>query len=168
MQSTINPHARKPGFEALASTVDAVSMDAVSKESEPPPGWDDLSKASGSPPGRGVQQRQMPHASGTDYGHAIQGDGTRLHLHMIPTKAITATTHHRRWSAEAPVDVSPAPGALGPMSTSVPSAETKADGTGGVNTSVAFISCDSGAAAGAAAGACMCSVRSGSRSQARR
>ena len=68
----------------------------------------------------------------------------------------------------APVDVSPALGALGPMSTSVPSAETKADGTGGVNASVAVISCDSGAAAGAAAGACMRGVRSTSRPQAGR
>ena len=65
-----------------------------------------------------------------------------------------------------PACVSPTLGVLGPMSTSVPSAETKADGTGGVNTSVTFISCDSGAAAGAAAAACMLTVNSVNVSQA--
>ena len=61
----------------------------------------------GNPQRRDVQEKQIPHASGTECGHAIQGDGARLHLHMIPTSAITATTHHRRWSDMVPVCVSP-------------------------------------------------------------
>ena len=58
------------------------------------------------------------------------------HLHMIPTSRITATSHHSRRSAEAEVDKG-VPGLAGPVSTRVPSSETKALGAG-VYVCVAF------------------------------
>ena len=55
---------------------------------------------------------------------------------MMPTSRITATTHHSRRSAEAEVDKG-VPGLAGPVSTRVPSSDTKALGAG-VYVCVAF------------------------------